>query len=215
MSELNRLDYTEMCIKESLRLYPGSPFIFRKLSRDLQLSKYELEQSSNIQSRFTNNLYFILAQRMVSYPKNRWWVFTFFRYTETPGSGRNRKISIPKDSLPNGSKHNIHFLTFPSALDLATASVKIHKTLNPPTNHFDRLITFFRQRTCNAGDEGTRSPVGSKFSLGTDRFCPRGALEAELRHQTVRSDARQIRTGLKEFFACVSVNFYFTNLVIF
>ncbi|KAJ8670667.1 hypothetical protein QAD02_001926 [Eretmocerus hayati] len=39
-TEIAQLHYLEMCIKESLRLYPSVPFISRKLGQDLQLSKY-------------------------------------------------------------------------------------------------------------------------------------------------------------------------------
>ena len=37
-AEINQFHYLEMCIKESLRLYPSVPFISRKLPQDLQLS---------------------------------------------------------------------------------------------------------------------------------------------------------------------------------
>ncbi|NP_001165985.1 cytochrome P450 4AB4 precursor [Nasonia vitripennis] len=39
-SEIQQLQYLEMCIKESLRLYPSVPFISRQLKKDLQLKHY-------------------------------------------------------------------------------------------------------------------------------------------------------------------------------
>lgn len=36
-SDLGRLKYMEMCIKETMRLYAVGPFIFRKTTEDFQL----------------------------------------------------------------------------------------------------------------------------------------------------------------------------------
>ncbi|XP_014204295.1 cytochrome P450 4C1-like [Copidosoma floridanum] len=40
MEDLPKLSYLEQCVKESLRLYPGVPFISRSVTRDLQLKNY-------------------------------------------------------------------------------------------------------------------------------------------------------------------------------
>ncbi|CAH1373957.1 unnamed protein product [Tenebrio molitor] len=39
MSDVSKLKYLEMCIKETMRLYPVAPFIFRDTSEDFQLDK--------------------------------------------------------------------------------------------------------------------------------------------------------------------------------
>lgn len=39
MTEIQELYYLERCIKESMRLYPPVPTIFRYIAEDLQLSK--------------------------------------------------------------------------------------------------------------------------------------------------------------------------------
>lgn len=38
MAAVQRMNYLEQCIKETLRLYPSVPFIARKVNEDLQLS---------------------------------------------------------------------------------------------------------------------------------------------------------------------------------
>lgn len=40
--DLQNMKYLEMCIKESLRLYPSVPFISRWIHEDVQLSRYFL-----------------------------------------------------------------------------------------------------------------------------------------------------------------------------
>ncbi|XP_014614326.1 PREDICTED: cytochrome P450 4C1-like [Polistes canadensis] len=40
ISSLQKLSYLERCLKESLRLYPSVPIIFRQISHDLQLKHY-------------------------------------------------------------------------------------------------------------------------------------------------------------------------------
>lgn len=38
MEDLQSMKYTEMCLKESMRLYPSVPFIARVVHEDVQLS---------------------------------------------------------------------------------------------------------------------------------------------------------------------------------
>ena len=48
MQDLRDMRYMEMCIKESLRLYPSVPLIARKLGEDVHLSKFTLPKGSNV-----------------------------------------------------------------------------------------------------------------------------------------------------------------------
>ncbi|XP_013113990.2 probable cytochrome P450 4aa1 [Stomoxys calcitrans] len=48
MQDLREMRYLEMCIKESLRLYPSVPLIARKLGEEVRLSKYTLPAGSNV-----------------------------------------------------------------------------------------------------------------------------------------------------------------------
>ncbi|KAI8127249.1 putative cytochrome P450 4aa1 [Lucilia cuprina] len=48
MQDLRDMRYMEMCIKESLRLYPSVPLIARKLGEDVRLAKYTLPAGSNV-----------------------------------------------------------------------------------------------------------------------------------------------------------------------
>ncbi|XP_005176034.1 probable cytochrome P450 4aa1 [Musca domestica] len=48
MQDLREMRYLEMCIKESLRLYPSVPLIARKLGEEVRLTKFTLPAGSNI-----------------------------------------------------------------------------------------------------------------------------------------------------------------------
>lgn len=48
MQDLRDMRYLEMCIKESLRLYPSVPIIARRLGEEVHLSKYTLPAGSNV-----------------------------------------------------------------------------------------------------------------------------------------------------------------------
>lgn len=48
MQDLRDMRYMEMCIKESLRLYPSVPLIARKLGEEVRLAKYTLPAGSNV-----------------------------------------------------------------------------------------------------------------------------------------------------------------------
>ncbi|XP_067631159.1 probable cytochrome P450 4aa1 [Eurosta solidaginis] len=48
MNDLRDMRYLEMCIKESLRLYPSVPLMARKLGEEVRLGKYTLPAGSNI-----------------------------------------------------------------------------------------------------------------------------------------------------------------------
>lgn len=48
MNDLREMKYLEMCIKETLRLYPSVPVIARKISEDIHIGKYTLPAGCNI-----------------------------------------------------------------------------------------------------------------------------------------------------------------------
>ncbi|XP_055612681.1 cytochrome P450 4c3-like [Uranotaenia lowii] len=48
MQELNEMKYLELCIKETLRLYPSIPLIARRLPEDVQIQDYTIPKNTNV-----------------------------------------------------------------------------------------------------------------------------------------------------------------------
>lgn len=51
MSHINKLHYIELCVKETLRLFPSVPIIARKSNDDIPLSKYIYQFMDNLKEK--------------------------------------------------------------------------------------------------------------------------------------------------------------------
>nr|XP_053637333.1 cytochrome P450 4C1-like [Cherax quadricarinatus] len=47
--DVHQLKYTEMCIKEALRIFPPAPFISRKLEEDVVIENYRVPSGTTVQ----------------------------------------------------------------------------------------------------------------------------------------------------------------------
>lgn len=70
MSDIQSCNYLEMCMKESLRLYPSVQFISRAIEEDLQLSIH-IRLCNNINSNSSTKFY--LFQQIISFPKTLYY----------------------------------------------------------------------------------------------------------------------------------------------
>ena len=81
-TEIQQLHYLEMCIKESLRLYPSVPFIARKITKDLQLSEKSITLSKRSKLMIRTFLHTFFTFRKSPYTRRSNCKHAYLRFTQ-------------------------------------------------------------------------------------------------------------------------------------
>lgn len=115
LEDVAKLNYTECCIKESMRLYPSTPFISRTISEDIEIGKFTYLTYLLYNSVILISL-FVCENWKGGYllPAGISVLVNIYGVHRSPSQYSNPEVYLPERFLPENSigRHRFAFLPF-------------------------------------------------------------------------------------------------------